>query len=201
VPSCAEGGVLGVLPGIVGAIQALETIKLLLGIGDSLVGRLLLFDALGLRFRELRLRKDPDCPVCGERPTIRGLIDYEEFCGLPQAREAERAESEVPTITARELKARLDRGDDLDIVDVRDPHEWAIGNLEPLGARLMPLGELPERMHELDSAREIVLHCRTGGRSARALQALRRAGFGKLLNLKGGILAWSEEVDPTVPRY
>jgi adenylyltransferase/sulfurtransferase len=193
--------VLGVLPGIVGAIQALETIKLLLGIGDPLVGRLVLFDALGLRFRELRLRKDPDCPVCGERPTIRGLIDYEEFCGLPQAREAERLESEVPTITAAELKARLDRGDDLDIVDVRDPHEWAIGNLEALGARLLPLGELPERMHELDSAREIVLHCRTGSRSARALQALRRAGFGKLWNLQGGILGWAEEVDPTMPRY
>jgi molybdopterin/thiamine biosynthesis adenylyltransferase/rhodanese-related sulfurtransferase/molybdopterin converting factor small subunit len=201
VPSCAEGGVLGVLPGIVGSIQALETIKLVLGAGDPLVGRLLLFDALALRFRELRLRKDPGCPLCGESPTIRGLIDYDEFCGIPQARAQEREDSEVPQITATALKERLDRGDRLTIVDVREPHEWEIGNLARHGSRLIPLGEVPARMNELSTADEIVLHCRTGPRSIKALNLLRQAGFRKLWNLQGGILAWSEEVDPSIPRY
>ncbi len=201
VPSCAEGGVLGVLPGIVGAVQALETIKLLLGVGEPLVGRLVLFDALALRFRELRLRKDPDCPICGEAPTIHALIDYEQFCGIPQAREEARLDAAVPQITPAELKARLDAGEEVTIVDVREPHEWEIGNLGPLGARLIPVGELPARMHELDSAEEIVLHCRTGPRSTKALNLLRQAGFRKLWNLQGGILAWSEEVDPSIPKY
>jgi adenylyltransferase/sulfurtransferase len=201
VPSCAEGGVLGVLPGIVGAIQALETIKLLLGAGEPLIGRLVLFDALALRFRELRLRKDPACPICGEAPTIRGLIDYDEFCGIPQARMEEERQAAVPQITPRELRARLDRGDRLAIVDVREPHEWEIGNLAPLGARLIPLGQLAERMSELDTAAEIVLHCRSGARSAKALHQLRQAGFRKLWNLQGGILAWSDEVDPSLPKY
>lgn len=201
VPSCAEGGVLGVLPGIVGSIQALETIKLILGVGEPLIGRLVLFDALALRFRELRLRKDPECPICGEEPTIHELIDYEQFCGIPQAREQERRDAEVPQIAAPQLKERLDRGDPITIVDVREPHEWEIGNLAPYGARLIPLGELPARMNELDSADEIVLHCRTGPRSTRALNLLRQAGFRKLWNLHGGILAWSDEVDPGIPKY
>jgi len=202
VPSCAEGGVLGVLPGIVGTLQALEGIKLILGRGDAMIGRLLLFDALALRFRELKVRKDPSCPVCGTAPTIRGLIDYEEFCGIPQAHASEAAElSGVPELTATELKRRLDRGDALTIIDVREPHEWDIANLEPYGARLIPLGAIPERMNELSTAEEIVLHCRSGARSAKALRQLREAGFRRLWNLKGGVLAWSDEVDDTVPRY
>jgi adenylyltransferase/sulfurtransferase len=202
VPSCAEGGVLGVLPGIVGSLQALETIKLILGRGDAMIGRLLLFDALHMRFRELKLRKDPNCPLCGENATIKALIDYDEFCGIPQAAAAEAVEqSGTPEITVTELKQRLDRGDRITIIDVREPHEWEIANLEEYGARLIPLGSVPERMNELDSAEEIVLHCRSGARSAKALRQLRDAGFRKLWNLKGGILAWSEEIDPSVPRY
>jgi molybdopterin/thiamine biosynthesis adenylyltransferase/rhodanese-related sulfurtransferase/molybdopterin converting factor small subunit len=202
VPSCAEGGVLGVLPGVVGALQALEAIKLVLGIGEPLVGRLLLLDALALRWRELKLHKDPACPVCGEHPTIRGLIDYDEFCGVPQAEAAEAAErAGLAEMTASELKARLDRGEPLAIVDVREPHEWEIANLEPLGARLIPLAQLPARMHELSSADEIVLHCRTGTRSAKAYRQLHAAGFRRLWNLKGGILAWADEVDPGIARY
>ena len=202
VPSCAEGGVLGVLPGIIGSIQALETIKLILGKGDSLVGRLLLFDALGLEWRELELRKDPDCPVCGEHPTVTALIDYEEFCGVPGVENARSPEEDaVPAITAAALKSRLDRGDPLVIVDVREPHEWDISNLGEYQARLIPLGDVVERMSELDTADEIVLMCRSGKRSAKALLRLQGAGFGKLLNLDGGILAWADEVDPTMPRY
>jgi sulfur-carrier protein adenylyltransferase/sulfurtransferase len=203
VPSCAEGGVLGVLPGIVGTIQAMETVKLILGIGDSMVGRLLLFDALRMRFRELALRKDPECPVCGENPTVRELIDYERFCGIEPQPDTERAmeTNEVPEITVEELKDRLDRGDPLTIIDVREPHEWDIGNLEPQGARLIPLGELPERYGEIDPGEEIVLQCRSGARSARALDFLRGQGYSRLLNLRGGILAWSEEIDPSIPKY
>jgi adenylyltransferase/sulfurtransferase len=197
VPSCAEGGVLGVLPGIVGSIQAAETLKLILGAGESLVGRLLLFDALAMRFRELKLRKNPDCPVCGTHPTVTKLIDYAEFCGI-RGEEASLAPSTVPDITPRELKARLDRGDDLFILDVREPHEYQICNI---GGRLIPLGDLSKRVNELDSSREIVAHCRSGKRSSEAAEFLRSAGFRKVLNLKGGILAWSDEVDPTVPKY
>jgi len=198
VPNCAEGGVLGVLPGIVGTHQALEAIKLILGVGEPLSGRLLLFDGLAMRWRELRLRKNPNCPACGERPSITKLIDYEVFCGLKPSSEME---DTIPEITPTELKARLDRGDRLQIIDVREPYEWEIANLGELGARLIPLRELPEFIGELDRESEIVLQCRSGGRSARALRQLREAGFHRLLNLKGGILAWADEVDPSLQKY
>jgi adenylyltransferase/sulfurtransferase len=197
VPSCAEGGVLGVLPGIVGTIQAAETLKLIIGKGVPLIGRLLLFDALGMKFRELKLRKNPECPVCGEHPTVTKLIDYAEFCGI-RGEEAPAPPTTVPEITPRELKARLDRGDDIYIVDVREPHEYQICNI---GGHLIPLGDLASRVNELDSSREIVAHCRTGKRSAQAAEFLLKAGFRKISNLKGGILAWSDEVDPSVPKY
>ncbi|HEV2615090.1 MAG TPA: molybdopterin-synthase adenylyltransferase MoeB [Candidatus Acidoferrales bacterium] len=197
VPSCAEGGVLGVLPGIIGCIQAMETIKLILGKGDSLVGRLLLFDALGMRFRELKLRKNSECPVCGEHPTVTKLIDYAEFCGI-RGEEAPAQTVAVPEITPKQLKQRLDRGDDLYILDVREPHEYQICNLN---GHLIPLGDLPKRVGELDSSREIVAHCRSGKRSAEAVEFLTKAGFRKIWNLKGGILAWSDEVDASVPKY
>jgi len=197
VPSCAEGGVLGVLPGIVGSIQAMETIKLILGTGEPLVGRLLLFDALGMRFRELKLRKNPACPVCGDHRTITKLIDYEEFCGI-RGEEAPPMTDGIPEITAKDLKARQDRGDDIFVLDVREPHEYQICNLN---GKLIPLGELPRRVNELDSSREMVVHCRSGKRSADAIQFLQKAGFKKLLNLKGGVLAWADEVDPSMPKY
>src|SRR5215472_1615229 len=197
VPSCAEGGVLGILPGTIGLIQATETVKLILGIGEPLVGRLLLYDALAMRFRELKLRKNPECPVCGEHCTIHQLIDYNEFCGIRGEEEPE-IDLHVPEITPRELKQRLDAGDDFYILDVREPHEFQICNLN---GHLIPLGELPRRVHELDSSHEIVAHCRSGKRSAEAVDFLRKAGFRKIHNLRGGILAWSTEVDPSVPRY
>lgn len=197
VPSCAEGGVLGVLPGIIGAIQALETIKLIIGEGEPLIGRLLLFDALGLRFRELKLRKNPDCPVCGLHPTIDHLIDYEAFCGV-RGQDTQIATA-VPEITPVELKRMMDEGRPFRLVDVREPHEYDICRIP--GAVLIPLGDVPARMHELDSAQEIVVHCRSGMRSARALELLQKAGFRRIRNLKGGILAWSDEVDPSVPKY
>jgi molybdopterin/thiamine biosynthesis adenylyltransferase/rhodanese-related sulfurtransferase len=197
VPSCAEGGVLGVLPGIVGSIQAMETIKLILGSGEPLVGRLLLFDALAMRFRELKLRKNPACPLCGEHRTITKLIDYEEFCGI-RGEEAPPMTNGIPEITPREMKARQDHGDDLFILDVREPHEYQICNLN---GKLIPLGELPRRVNELDSSREMVVHCRSGKRSADAIQFLQQAGFKKLWNLKGGVLAWADEVDPSMPKY
>jgi sulfur-carrier protein adenylyltransferase/sulfurtransferase len=197
VPSCAEGGVLGVLPGTVGAIQATETLKLIIGRGEPLIGRLLLFDAVTMRFRELKLRKNPDCPVCGTHPTVTKLIDYVQFCEI-RGEEAPATVTNVPEVTPRELKARLDRGDDLFILDVREPHEYQICNL---GGYLIPLGDLPKRASELDSSREIVAHCRSGKRSAEAIQFLQQAGFRKIWNLKGGILAWSDEVDPSVPKY
>lgn len=201
VPSCAEGGVLGVLPGIVGSIQAMETIKLLLGIGEPLVGRLLLFDALRMRFRELKLRRDPACPVCGDEPTVRELIDYERFCGISPSPEEPRMTEQVPEMTPTELKQRLDRGERLTIIDVREPYEWEIGNLADYGARLIPMAELGERLDEIDPADEIVLQCRSGSRSARALKFLRGHGYERLHNLKGGILAWADEVDPSIPKY
>ncbi|MGH7458331.1 MAG: molybdopterin-synthase adenylyltransferase MoeB [Longimicrobiaceae bacterium] len=201
VPSCAEAGVLGVLPGIIGSLQALEVIKLILQIGEPLIGRLLLFDGLPLRWRELQLRKDPECPVCGDNRTLRELIDYEEFCGTSAACAVEPSGDGVPEVTASELKERLDRGDPLTIVDVREPHEWEIVNLARYGARLIPLGELEERTDELDSSDEIVLHCRSGGRSSKALHKLREAGFDRLWNLKGGVLAWADQVDPSLPKY
>jgi sulfur-carrier protein adenylyltransferase/sulfurtransferase len=194
VPSCAEGGVLGVLPGIVGSIQALETIKLIVGGGESLIGRLLLFDALRLTFRELRLEKDPDCPVCGAHPTVTKLIDYEAFCGIS----AEPAYDGVE-ITAAELRAEWTGNPDLLVLDVREPHEAAIARIE--GARLIPLGELPARLGELDGHAEIVAYCHHGQRSMKALEIMKAAGFAKVRNLKGGIDAWSVNVDATVPRY
>jgi molybdopterin/thiamine biosynthesis adenylyltransferase/rhodanese-related sulfurtransferase len=197
VPSCAEGGVLGVLPGIVGSIQAMETIKLILGAGEPLVGRLLLFDALAMRFRELKLKRNPDCPMCGNHRTITKLIDYEEFCGI-RGEEAPAMTDGIPEITATELKSRQDRGEKLFILDVREPHEYQICNLN---GKLIPLGELPRRVNELDSSVEMVVHCRSGKRSADAIHFLQTAGFKKLWNLKGGVLAWADEVDPRMPKY
>ena len=197
VPSCAEGGVLGVLPGIVGAMQAAETLKLILATGDSLAGRLLLLDVLTMTFREMKLRKNPACPVCGEHRTVTTLIDYTEFCGL-RGEETSSMAAKVPEITPRELKARLDRGDDLFLLDVREPQEYRICHLN---GRLIPLGEIPQRVGELDRSREMVVYCRSGKRSADAVEFLQRAGFQKIWNLKGGILAWSDEVDPSVPKY
>src|ERR1700687_719394 len=197
VPSCAEGGVLGILPGTIGLIQATETVKLILGIGEPLKGRLLLYDALAMRFRELKLRRNPECPMCGDHRTITKLIDYEEFCGI-RGEEAPPMTNGISEITAKDLKARQDRGDDLFILDVREPHEYQICNIN---GKLIPLGELPRRVNELDSSREMVVHCRSGKRSADAIQFLQKAGFKKLLNLKGGVLAWADEVDPTMPKY
>ncbi len=195
VPSCAEGGVLGVLPGIIGSIQALETIKWIIGAGDSLVGRLLLFDALKLRFRELQLRKDPGCPICGEQPTIHELIDYEAFCGIG----AEPAYA-GPEISAEELRREMDqKGPDLVLIDVREPHEWDIAHIE--GARLIPLGQLPERLGELDGHAEIVTHCHHGVRSMKALALLKGAGFGRVRSLAGGIDAWADRIEVGMPRY
>jgi sulfur-carrier protein adenylyltransferase/sulfurtransferase len=199
VPSCAEGGVLGVLPGIIGVMQAIEAIKLILGIGDPLIGRLVSFDALKLRFREFKIRKDPNCPICGDHPTIHELIDYDQFCGIPQADAEAAKELDVPTITATELKSKVDRKDKFVLVDVREPFEYEISRIP--GSKLIPLAELPARLSELDSADEIVLHCKVGGRSAKALKILQEAGFRKLSNLKGGITAWSDEVDPSTPKY
>lgn len=203
VPSCAEGGVLGILPGTIGTIQATETIKLLLGTGEPLIGRLLLYDALAMTFDFVQLRKNPKCPVCGEHPTITELIDYEQFCGVPGHDRSEYGGDEDLgaewEITPRELKARLDAGEPITIVDVREPHEWDISHIE--GARLIPKGALAERLGELNTAEEIVLQCKTGGRSAQALKFLRGMGYRKLKNLKGGINAWAREVDPEVPVY
>jgi molybdopterin/thiamine biosynthesis adenylyltransferase/rhodanese-related sulfurtransferase len=197
VPSCAEGGVLGILPGAIGTIQATETVKLLLGIGEPLIGRLLLYDALGMSFREMKLRKDPNCPVCGENPTVTELIDYQEFCGIPQANARSQGD-EVPEITVGELKQRLDNGGKVSVLDVREPHEYEVANL---GARLIPLPELPERLVELDRDEILAIHCKTGGRSARAVKFLQGAGFQNVYNVKGGIDAWSEQIDPSVPKY
>ena len=196
MPSCAEGGVLGILPGLVGVIQATEAIKLILGKGDPLIGRLLLVDALGMKFRELKLRKNPDCPACGTHRTITKLIDYNEFCGIRGEESA--VDVNVPEMQVEELKQKLDAGDDIFVLDVREPHEYQICNI---GGHLIPLGELPKRVNELDSSREIVAHCRSGMRSAKAVGFLKQAGFKKVRNLAGGILAWADRVDPKMPKY
>jgi adenylyltransferase/sulfurtransferase len=197
VPSCAEGGVLGILPGTIGLIQATETVKLILGIGEPLVGRLLLYDALAMRFRELKLRRNVECPVCGDHPTIRELIDYQEFCGIPnQTHEPVAVEGDIDPV---EVKAKIDRGDPFVLIDVREPHEYQICKIPY--AKLIPLGDLPKRVNELDSADEIVAHCKSGMRSAKAVEFLKQAGFRKVRNMKGGILAWSDKVDPSVPKY
>jgi adenylyltransferase/sulfurtransferase len=203
VPSCAEGGVLGILPGTIGLIQATETVKLILGIGEPLVGRLLLFDALGMRFRELKLRKNPECPICGDHRTITNLIDYHQFCGVPQQAPQETARQEAKVteseIEVTEVKEKLDRGDDFVLIDVREPHEYQICNIP--AAKLIPLGEVAKRLGELDPEADIVIHCKSGMRSARACGILKAAGFKHVRNMKGGILAWSDQVDPTVPKY
>ena len=196
VPSCAEGGVLGVLPGIIGSLQAMETIKLIIGQGETLTGRLVLFDALKLQFREMKLKKDPDCPVCGKNPTIRELIDYEEFCGLkPQPANQD---EETYEITVKEFKSRLDRGDDLFVIDVREESEREISHLNGL---LIPLGELSDRLEEIDSSKEIIVYCRTGRRSGKAVEILRHNGFTRVKNLVGGVNEWSKQIDPSMPRY
>ena len=199
VPSCAEGGVLGILPGIIGLVQATETVKLILGVGQSLVGRLMLYDALGMKFRELKLRRDPDCPACGDHPTITKLIDYQQFCGMPHREEEAKAVSTSGEIDAVELKAKLDRGDDFKLIDVREPHEFQICRIP--GSTLIPLGELPKHLNELDPSAEYVMHCKMGGRSAKAVDLMRQSGFQNVRNMTGGITAWSDKVDPTVPKY
>jgi adenylyltransferase/sulfurtransferase len=196
VPSCAEGGVLGILPGIIGLIQATETVKLILGIGQPLIGRLMLYDALGMKFRELKLRRNPECPICGDNRTIHELIDYQQFCGIPHQ------EPEVPVLTdidPTEVKAKQDRGDQFILVDVREPHEFQIARIP--GSVLIPLGEVGKRLGELDPNAEIVMHCKMGGRSAKAVDLLKQNGYTKVRNMTGGITAWSDKVDPTVPKY
>jgi adenylyltransferase/sulfurtransferase len=200
VPSCAEGGVLGILPGLIGCIQATETVKLILGKGTTLSGRLLLYDALNMRFRELKLRRNPECPVCGDNPTVKELIDYQEFCGIPQQKAAEAQEQgKMSEITPLELKARMDRGDDIFILDVREPHEYEIAKIE--GSTLIPLGQVAQRVDELDSTADIIVHCKMGGRSAKAQGILKEMGFSRVTNLAGGITRWSDEVDPSIPKY
>lgn len=197
VPSCAEGGVLGILPGMIGIIQATETAKLILGIGEPLKGRLLLYDALGMRFRELKLRRDRNCPVCGDHPTVTKLIDYQEFCGVrPAPAQAPKSDA---VIDAQEVKSKLDRGDDFVLIDVREPHEYQIARIP--GARLIPLGELPKRLSELNPDADIVAHCKSGARSQKAVDLLKKNGFKHVRNMTGGILAWSDKVDPSVPKY
>jgi adenylyltransferase/sulfurtransferase len=210
VPSCAEGGVLGVLPGMIGIIQATETVKLIMGIGEPLVGRFLIYDALRMKFRELKLRKDPDCPVCGTHPTVTTLIDYEQFCGITPAvaekgvgaplASKERSPDPVLTeLTSLELKQRLDRGEKLTIVDVREPNELQINRIP--GSLHIPLGDIPKRYNELDPDAELIMQCKSGARSAKAADFLRSVGFKHVLNLKGGILDWIDKVDPSQPKY
>lgn len=200
VPSCAEGGVLGILPGTIGLIQATEAVKLILGSGEPLVGRLLLYNALDMKFREVKLQKDPECPVCGVNKTITELIDYEQFCGIGLGQEEATVSTDgVREITAPELKAMMDKKDKFVLVDVREPHEYQIAKIP--GARLIPLGEIAQRANELDTADDIVVHCRSGARSAKAIIQLQQMGFKRLRNLKGGVLAWSREVDPSVLQY
>jgi adenylyltransferase/sulfurtransferase len=195
VPSCAEGGVLGVLPGVIGTIQATEALKLLAGIGETLIGRLMLYDALSMRFRELKLRRNPDCPICGDHPTVTELIDYEMFCGITPEPETFTSHE----ITPAEVSAWLQRDDAPLLLDVREPNEWEIGHLP--GATRISVNELQGRMNELDTAREMVVYCRSGARSGRAVDMLRAAGFRKVTNMTGGILRWSDEVDPSIPKY
>lgn len=199
VPSCAEGGVLGVLPGIIGMIQAIETVKLILSEGQPLVGRLIMFNALKMSFRELKLRKDPNCPICGEHPTVTHLIDYDAFCGVGRGDEQAERLDDSEEISPTQLKQKMDRGDKFTLIDVREPYEYAIGKIP--GSKLIPLGTVAERAHELNPNDEIVLHCRSGKRSSEALGILKQMGFKNLKNLTGGILAWSDDVDPTVAKY
>jgi molybdopterin/thiamine biosynthesis adenylyltransferase/rhodanese-related sulfurtransferase len=199
VPSCAEGGVLGILPGLVGVMQATEVIKLILGKGETLVGRLLLIDALNMRFRELKLRKNPECPVCGTHPTQTELIDYQQFCGIvAQTPEEKKLMNGIPQMTVKELKARLDAGDNLQLIDVREPYEYQIAQI---GGKLIPQNDVPNRLAEIDRDRAVVVQCRSGGRSQRIAEFLKQAGYPNVSNLAGGILAWSDEIDPKVAKY
>jgi len=199
VPSCAEGGVLGILPGLLGVIQATEVIKLILGKGQSLAGRLLLVDALNMRFRELKLRKNPECPVCGPNPTVTKLIDYQQFCGIaPETPQEKAVKNGIPQLTVKELKRRLDAGEDVQLIDVREPFEYQIAQI---GGKLIPLNDVPNRLAEIDRDREVVVQCKSGGRSQRIAEFLQQAGYPRVVNLAGGILAWSDEIDPKVPKY
>ena len=199
VPSCAEGGVLGVLPGMIGVMQAIEAVKLIVGVGQPLLGRLVHFDALQMKFREFKLRRDPKCPVCSEHPTITELIDYEVFCGVPQAASAKAEQENVPSFSVAELRRKLDAGENFLLLDIRESYEYDIAHLP--GTKLIPPGDLPSRMSELDSAQDIILYCKNGQRSAQAVRQLQEAGFSKLHNVAGGIDAWASEIDPTMPRY
>ena len=202
VPSCAEGGVLGVLPGVIGTIQATEAVKLIMGIGEPLIGRFLIYDALRMKFRELKLKKDPECPVCGTNPTVRELIDYEQFCGVapsaPEVAVTGATDNETET-TVIELKKKIDAKDDFFLLDVREPNEYQIGKIP--GSTLIPLGDVPQRVGEIPRDKEIIVHCKMGGRSAKAAAFLRQQGYTNVKNLKGGITDWSDKIDPTVPKY
>jgi molybdopterin/thiamine biosynthesis adenylyltransferase/rhodanese-related sulfurtransferase len=199
VPSCAEGGVLGILPGLVGVMQATEVIKLILGKGESLIGRLLLVDALNMRFRELKLRKNPDCPVCGLNPTVTKLIDYQQFCGIvPETPQEANVKNGIPQISVKELKRRMDAGEDVYLIDVREPYEYQIAQI---GGKLIPQNDVPQRLAEIDRDREVIVHCKSGGRSQRIAEFLKQSGYQNVANLAGGILAWSDEIDPRVQKY
>jgi sulfur-carrier protein adenylyltransferase/sulfurtransferase len=199
VPSCAEGGVLGILPGLVGVIQATEVIKMILGNGNPLIGRLLLVDALNMKFRELKLRKNHECPVCGDHPTVTKLIDYEQFCGIvPQSAQEANVKNGIPQISVKELKRRIDAGEDVQLIDVREPYEFQIAQI---GGKLIPQNDVPNRLNEIDRSREVVVHCKSGGRSQRIAEFLKQAGYEKVANVAGGITAWSDEIDPKVPKY
>jgi adenylyltransferase/sulfurtransferase len=210
VPSCAEGGVLGILPGVIGLVQATEAVKLILGVGETLTGRLMLYDALAMRFRELKLRRNPECPVCGDNPSIHALIDYHQFCGVPKPQEGQPMEGEAVSASSNgfmsdteidvvALKSRIDKGDKFQFVDVREPHEFQIASIP--GATLIPLNDVPKRMGELDPNTEVIVHCKMGGRSAKACDFLRAQGFKNVKNVLGGIIAWSDKIDPSVPKY
>jgi molybdopterin/thiamine biosynthesis adenylyltransferase/rhodanese-related sulfurtransferase len=199
VPSCAEGGVLGILPGLVGVVQATEVIKLILGNGQPLIGRLLLVDALNMRFRELKLRKNPECPVCGTNPTVTQLIDYEQFCGIvPEAPQESSVKNGIPQMSVKELKQKLDAGEDFQLIDVREPYEVKIA---AIGGKLIPQNDVPQRLAEIDRDREVVVHCRSGARSQRIAEFLKQNGYTQVSNLAGGILAWSDEIDPKLQKY
>ena len=199
VPSCAEGGVLGILPGLVGVIQATEVIKLILGKGESLIGRLLLVDALAMRFRELKLRKNPECPVCGTNPTVTQLIDYQHFCGIvPETPEEKNVKNGIPQLAVKELKRRIDAGEDVYILDVREPYEYRIAQI---GGKLIPQTDVPNRLAEIDRNREVIVQCRSGVRSQRIAEYLKQQGYPRVVNLAGGILAWADEIDPKMQKY
>ena len=197
VPSCAEGGVLGILPGVIGTIQATEAVKLIIGAGEPLANRLMLYDALKMRFRELKTRKDPDCPVCGESPTVTELIDYDQFCGVVPASAGDGEDAGDATV--EQLKRRLDQQDGLFLLDVREPQEFQICRIP--GSTLIPLGDLPQRLAELEGRNDMIVHCKSGVRSGKAVKLLHEAGYKKARNLRGGILAWIDRIDPSLPKY